>query len=799
MTTIKTSASVRWIEDIEPARDPVGGKAEGLSRLIAWGLSVPRAFVIINAQEGGYEEQAIARYRELGAAKVAVRSSALGEDGSESSFAGLYETVLNVQGEDELKEAIGRCVASLHSARAQAYQQQKALPETQMCVVVQQMVEARSAGVLFSADPVSGRHDRLVIDAVEGLGEALVSGDQTPDHYEYDLSNTLCFEDLVGEVPILSLPQRQQLVVQARTAVAAAGQPLDMEWAFDDEGQLRWLQARPITTLGSDLNELNTPLADDDVVTRCNIGEMMPGASCPLTFSTTGRSIEKGMQHMHVSYAGRPAITDEWTQVAMCSGKMFLNLSGSAATVSTVLGTDVKSMGLSICGRIVEELKDPPKRNVFVRLGGMFRLLRYLRRADAVIEAFKQRAAAFSLPVRGSSLELVQALDQAQAVYVEAMAVHLQSSATSGFASNVLQAIISGGQESSPEEEAEGARLMAGAKGVESAVLVDQLDALVDDIATHPDALTKFVECRCQDALLWLREEAPEAIAAAYRAFLERHGHRAYRELCMRERCWADDPETLIATMQASVNARLQGREAAPRPKAVNPDELSRALRWIVPKAHNAVRRREATKSLLVDIANRFKRGYRALGDQLVAEGRLDDADLVFFFLHEELVDFVRTDALAPSQEAWRELVKKRRLALVFQDRLEFDEICVGTPEPIDLRSQLSGSDGALVGRPVSRGVVEGRARVAFSVSEAAALQPGEILVAPITDVGWTPYFSLISGLITDVGSAVSHGAVIAREYGLPAIVNTRLGTKHIRTGDRVRLDAETGVVTVLT
>ena len=798
MTTIKTSASVRWIEDIEPARDPVGGKAEGLSRLITWGLSVPRAFVIINAQEGGYEESAIARYRELGAAKVAVRSSALGEDGSESSFAGLYETVLNVQGEDALKDAIERCVASLHSARAQAYQQQKALPETQMCVVVQQMVEARSAGVLFSADPVSGRHDRLVIDAVEGLGEALVSGDQTPDHYEYDLDNTLCFEDLVGEAPILSPPQRQQLVEQARAAVAAAGQPLDMEWAFDDEGQLKWLQARPITTLGSDLNELNTPLADEDVVTRCNIGEMMPGASCPLTFSTTGRSIEEGMQHMHVSYAGRPAITDEWTQVAMCSGKMFLNLSGSAATVSTVLGTDVKSMGLSICGRIVEELKEPPKRNGLIRLGGMFRLLRYLRRADAVIDAFKQRAAGFSLPVRGSSIELAEALDQAQAFYVEAMAVHLQSSATSGFASNVLQAIISGGQESSPEEEAEGARLMAGAKGVESAVLVDQLDALVDEIAAHPDALAKFVDCRCEDALLWLQDEAPDAITAAYNAFLERHGHRAYRELCMRERCWADDPETLIATMQASVNARLQGREAAPRPDAVNLHELSRALRWIVPKAHNAVRRREATKSLLVDIANRFKRSYRALGEQLVAEGRLDDADLVFFFLHEELVDFVRSDAAAPSQAAWCERAKQRRLALSFQDRLEFDEICVGTPQPIDLRGQLANSEGELVGRPVSRGVVEGRARVAFSVSEAAALQPGEILVAPITDVGWTPYFSLISGLITDVGSAVSHGAVIAREYGLPAIVNTRMGTKHIRTGDRVRLDAETGVVTVL-
>ena len=199
-----------------------------------------------------------------------------------------------------------------------------------------------------------------------------------------------------------------------------------------------------------------------------------------------------------------------------------------------------------------------------------------------------------------------------------------------------------------------------------------------------------------------------------------------------------------------------------------------------------------------MDIANRFKRCYRALGEQLVAEGRLDDADQVFFFLHHELVDFVRSDAADARQQYWREHTQRRQVALDFQNRLEFDEICVGSPEPIDLRGRAASADGSLMGRPVSRGIVEGRARVAFSVAEAAALQPGEILVAPITDVGWTPYFSMIAGLVTDVGSAVSHGAVIAREYGLPAIVNTRVGTKQLRTGDQLRLDAETGTVTVL-
>jgi phosphohistidine swiveling domain-containing protein len=126
---------------------------------------------------------------------------------------------------------------------------------------------------------------------------------------------------------------------------------------------------------------------------------------------------------------------------------------------------------------------------------------------------------------------------------------------------------------------------------------------------------------------------------------------------------------------------------------------------------------------------------------------------------------------------------------------MEFEEISVGKPEPIVWELTVSDNEGELVGRPVSRGIVEGLARVAMTIDEAAALQPGEILIAPITDVGWTPYFSLIAGLATDVGSAVSHGAVIAREYGLPAIVNLKVATKVFKTGDRVRLDADKGVL----
>jgi pyruvate,water dikinase len=419
-----------------------------------------------------------------------------------------------------------------------------------------------------------------------------------------------------------------------------------------------------------------------------------------------------------------------------------------------------------------------------------------------VISAFREKAQQFSLPTAGSSKEIAAALHQAQAFYSEAMAVHLQSSTTSGVASNILQAMISGGQESTPAQQSEAANLMAGACEVESAVLVDQLVNIVDQIAVNENNASAFIALPTAEALAWLHNEGGK-ISEDFLKFMQRHGHRGYRELCMRELCWFDAPEGLVATLQASVKARLAGVKAITKPTPVDQKKLSRGLRWILPKAHNAIRRREATKSLLVDIANRFKRSYRALGQQLTTEGKLEDADQVFFFTHQELMAFIenKTESVINKKTdaaLWQRKTNARRLALAYQDRLEFNEICVGKPVPVDARLLAVAQDGSIVGRPVSSGIVEGNARVAFSVAEAAALQPGEILVAPITDVGWTPYFSVISGLITDVGSSVSHGAVIAREYGLPAIVNTRIATKRIKTGDKIRLDANTGTVKIL-
>ena len=774
--------------------DPtLGGKALGLAKLTAMGLAVPPAFVIRDAQMGAYPEALDAARAELACDKVAVRSSAQGEDGVDASFAGQYETVLNVGSDAALRAAIDQCVASVQGERAQHYlETQTGAADVSMNLVVQRMVDARAAGVVFTADPASARRDLLVIDAVEGLGEALVSGEATPDHYAVNQGGDIIRRELVATDAILSDAEIHQIAAQARQAAAQEGQPLDLEWAIDQSGELFWLQARPITTLPSDLNEFDSTLPrPDDVLTISNVSEMMPGAVCPLTLTFTGWGIDYGLQHMQVTVGARQRIEPEWQVTAAAYGHLLLNMTGNLYMSAGVLGSTAEQSAQTLCGRIVPELKELPPLPLWQRLYNTGKLLRYCLRAPAVVDAFGADLARFAIDKRETSTDMWEEIRGKADFFERCMAVHIQSSALSGFLSAIVENMVSGrANDSTLEEQAEAVRLLAGATDVESAVMLEQLDTLLDTVAAHPDAAV-FQTASVEHAIDWLRNSA--ALGAAFDNFLTQHGHRGYRELCMRDPAWRDDLTPLIQSMQAAVQGRLQmGAQQHAAAEPIDWASLSRGLRWILPKAHNAIRRREHTKSQLVEVAYYFKDAFRHLGQLLHQEGALPDADLLCFFGYDEIGGFVA----APTPAAVAVAVSRRE-ALAFQQQFEFPEISVGLPEPLEVQAaQLE--DGQLWGRPASRGVVEGRVRVAHTLAEAAELTAGEILVTPITDIGWTPYFSLIGGLITDLGSSVSHGAVIAREYGLPCVVNTRQGTRALKTGDRVRLDGDRGCVSWL-
>ena len=213
-------------------------------------------------------------------------------------------------------------------------------------------------------------------------------------------------------------------------------------------------------------------------------------------------------------------------------------------------------------------------------------------------------------------------------------------------------------------------------------------------------------------------------------------------------------------------------------------------LRTMIPTARKAVARRETTKAYSIKMVSTIRKGYRMLAEKLTDAGLIDDSDQIYFLTHDEIGCL-----LDDHNPGWKLKANKRRNILPELDNMIFEEVSFGIPEPLEQEVEIVISEGQLKGTPVSSGVVEGKARIIHSLADAEQLLEGEIMVASFTDIGWTPYFSIIAGLITEIGSPLSHGAVVAREYGIPAVVGAKGAKKFLQDGEMVRLDGNRGIV----
>ncbi|MGB0589395.1 MAG: PEP/pyruvate-binding domain-containing protein [Myxococcota bacterium] len=768
-----------------------GGKALGLARLHALGLDVPEAYVLVDGQGAdGVDWGAAASW--LCEAPLAVRSSSAAEDGAERSFAGQYESVLNVQGEAALRAAIQRCLASVQSARADAYSAAglEGGPVDTMAVVIQRMIQPTAAGVLFTADPTTGRRDRIVLDAVPGLGEALVSGEVDPDHVLADPEGEVLVRTLPDTGPVLTASQIKALVLAARGIEAEMGQPIDLEWAIDEGGTLWWLQARPITTLPLPLQGADTVDVDPEhVYTRCNIGEMMPGAVTPLTLSVTVRGIDYGIQAMQVAVGVRRAIEDRAVFTATFGGHIFLNLSAFGAMVLGVAGSNTERLCRAVCGRPLEELQLGSPAPWWRRALNGVRYGLYLLSAPRHRAALARDLAAFKVPELNEPAEMFAWIDGQLPVLYRAYDHHMTSSAVSGALVPALLEILSGGAPPTNAHEALCAALLtAGAdEQVESLDLAAGVGEMAQVFRRDPEVMSQLSQGSACETAEWLSSYVGQS-GEAWRDYMGRHGHRSLRELELRQAEWGYDPTPVIASVQVAVRA-----ETPPVVRST-PSEAKGAggaARWVAARARRAAAKREETKSSLVALTTRFKAAYRGLGARLVAAGALTDVDQIFFLSHEEVGEVVhgRLDAHA--------LTTARRDLLVYQSRLGFPEVFVGRGIPEDPLPPGEAPEGGFVGKAVSPGRAEGFARVVTRLDQLQEVRPGEILIATVVDVGWTPCFPLIAGLATEIGSAVSHGCVVAREFGLPAMVGLRGVTQVVETGQWVVLDADCGILEV--
>jgi pyruvate,water dikinase len=781
--------------------DP-GGKAAGLKHLIECGLRVPDGFVIIDP--GSVTESSLKKAIDrLGDSPKAVRSSAALEDGLDYSFAGQFESCLNISGIDNIIKAIKKTLASEHCARAVAYSDSRGLnAKNRMRVIVQNMVDAKFSGVLFTANPADARRDRMVVDFIEGLGEGLVSGRKTGTHLVLTRRGRPVGAE--SSKPIILEPFMSGLVKDALSAENFFGHPLDMEWAIDCSGNLYWLQARPITAISPvHLNELDSKLENPgDILTRCNIGEMMPGAVTPLTWSVFGRAIDIGMQYFYKAAGVLDKSVDRPYFVRMFYNHLFLDISRLYDVIRRVLFTKREDIELALLGRILEGERIMPDRRVIVRFFNLIRYAIYLSGANRALDDLREMEKTFVIYQGPDILKKFHELTAGRDLLCAAYEKHYIASGQSGALHGILSSILrkkTGRCELDLQSDL--ASLLANIDGIESAEPVKAIEKIADTIYGNKDVMDYFLSLEPGACLEWIKGPGSGTFGNIFNEFLSTHGHRCVREAELREKDWSERPESLIHILQtrlkmlSSDGQKKTGKNNEGLSEQIN--KISAGLSYLhkfiiktlLVRLRMAVAKREKSKSHCIKIQRTLKQAYIGLGLDLSEQGLLIDEDCIFFLTHPEIGELIS------GNESLKKTSASRRNLHPEFSKLEFSDIFFGEPEPIEQENEKKVSENYIIGLPVSRGSAKGKARIVRSLDEAADLQPGDIMIAPYTDIGWSPFFSIIGGLVTEIGSPLSHGAVIAREFGIPAVVGARGALRAFRNGDEIIIDGKKGTV----
>jgi len=800
---------IKFIQDIQD--EPVGGKAKGLQTLRKIGLNVPDAFVLIHPRKEFLDDTILQQHLEaLGKGNKAVRSSAVSEDGFKTSFAGQFETFLNLGTYSEIKNAIIRCIDGAKTGRVQSYSGYlNKEADLRISIILQNMVEAQVAGVVFSANPVNNRRDTIIINAVQGHGEGIVSGMKDAFHYSVyrsgknipQLLHQHSQKDSVSnDNALLTASQLYEILEGTKKAEAYHGMPVDLEWAIDHAGILHWLQVRPITTLQDvHFNELDTVKGNsNDIWTLGNIGEMMPGVATPLTYSVTAEAIDYGMVVL-TDKIGAFKLKNRTAPryIQMFYNRLFINMTNLMDYPKRIWLNRTEDVQFAICGKVFPISETKPDLVLPLRVLNFMRQMISTFSAKKHLENLIKLESNFRIDTSGDLQQIYTNLGKAQLGLGTGFGHHLMTSAQSGTLYSAFMRIMTGNKRRPSDREHHVATmLLLNIPEIESADAVKSLEHFADLIRQDNEFAERFLSADPPDALKMIQQESSSEIASFFKAFLTRHGHRCVREAELREKTWEEEPKLLIQSLQTRVrkgktdHSGIDLHKVTGKVMAHLPVVKRIILRSVMPLARKAVAHREITKAYSIKMVNTVRKGYRFLAKQMVEAELLDDVDQIYFLTYDEIGRL-----LNDHDPKWKTKVCMRRDLFPGLNELVFDEVSYGIPEPLDQGVDLEIQEGQLKGIPVSSGVVVGRARIIHTLADAEKLSDGEIMVASFTDIGWTPYFSIISGLITEIGSPLSHGAVVAREYGVPAVVGVKGARRCFRNGDLIRLDGEKGTV----
>ncbi|MBC2878011.1 MULTISPECIES: rifamycin-inactivating phosphotransferase [Streptomyces] len=762
--------------------------------------------------------RALARLGE--GAACAVRSSATAEDLPTASFAGQQDTYLNVVGPTAVLRHISRCWASLFTERAVTYRRRNGIDHrtVRMAVVVQRMVFPRAAGVLFTADPVTGNRKVATVDAGFGLGEALVSGLVNPDVFtvrdDEVVARTIAVKQRAVEAvpgggtrevavdarrrerPALTDEEAVRLVRLGRRIEAHFGRPQDIEWCLADDG-FRIVQSRPITTL------FPLPEAGDRenrVYVSVGHGQMMTDPMKPLGLSMWRLT---AMVPMHEA-GGRLFVDVTRRLAAPASRAALLDVIGrgdplTRDALETVLGR----------ADFVAPLPDaapggPPAGGPPAPLDNDPAIVTELvRRSQASVAALERALRTRTGPALFDFLP--EAFEEHKRVLGDPLSMR----------------VISAGMEATwwlndrlwewlGEKSAADTLTLSAPGNVTSEMGLALLD-VADVIRPLPDVVAFLRGVEDEDFLDELPKlaggtEARDAIVA----YLDRYGMRCVGEIDITRPRWRERPGTLVPVILDSVRnfepgaagrrfeqgrrkAEQKERDVLSRLRALpDGDRKADETKRMIDRVRTFIGYREYPKYDIVCRYLLYKQALLEEARRLVRAGVLPEPEDAFYLTFQELHDAVRSNRVDGG------LIRRRKEAFRSYHALTPPRVLTSDGEALTgayRRDDVPA--GALVGLPVSAGTVEGRARVVLDMAE-ADLEAGDILVTAFTDPSWSPLFVGIAGLVTEVGGLMTHGAVVAREYGLPAVVGVERATRLIRDGQRIRVHGTDGYVEIL-
>lgn len=810
---------------------------------------------LITAREipEGIARAILAAYGDLGRPRVAVRSSARKEDSAAQSFAGQHDTLLDIAGDDALLEAVKVCWASLWSDRATAYRDDPSAVGS-IAVVVQQMIHADVGGVLFTGDPVGGRPNRMVVEACWGLGEGLVAGRVPSDFFLLDDRSLEVIEEKVrykvtkcapvepGRVGVVKVDAaarntpcltREQLAELAGLAVkvrAMYGTEQDIEWVFRD-GRPYLLQTRPITT-GTDRAAAHRtspyvkPVSDhvrrNTLWSRMDIGEIFTGILSPL-----GQSFAQYYQHnVHGGCATATGVLDPGDlglQMGYFQGHVYLNISYTAFMLAQCLPTKDQSR---FTARFVSEevdlagyespFGDQPggaqelKATAFWLKSTIAELRNMRKRADSMVASRKyefdraRRVDLTRMSRRELNAELSRNLAYFHDMHVGYMPYYMNAFGFYGLLAELCAKWLgSAGDNLQNRVKMD----MSSLRTVESA---REIWGLAQAAKNRPAVLKIIRDNELADIPARLREDAAGRAFwdAHMEPFLRANGTRGHQEMELTHPRWIDDPSYVFQMIRRYAEDGMSADQIMGRGRDDGGDatevlaRLSRPKRAVLQKVISLYELcselRETCRMSMITSIWLVRNVVYEVGRRLVEEGVLHSLDEVADLDFADVRTYLA--GTAGAREVFsRTRIDEARRTFQYYRRLPEPPLTLIGEWDVTKAVQPAADGARLEGLGASPGRVVGRARIIEDlVWQADEFQVGEILVTRFTDASWTPLFAIAGGVVTDIGSMLSHSSIVSREFGVPSVVNTKHATRRINTGDMVVVDGDTGVVEVV-